>query len=400
MKIGLVGVDLSSPNKGCEALAYAALELLNRIAVKHNEYYNIFVIRKFPLKDYIKSRCSMRLIEEQFVPKYTYTNLTIESLLIRHIKDEMFYSRRISEMDFVIDFTGGDSFSDIYGEDRFYSRTRFKEKIINHKVPLILGSQTVGPFANDKVAEYAGKIVNLSLEVFVRDQLSYDCVKKVSGREAIITTDVAFSLPFEKRKKNTVDIIKIGLNISGLLWNGGYSQDNQFELTVDYREYCRKLLSRLLNEGYEVHIIPHAFKRDLTDIDNDLIPALSLHNEFPQTILAPYFASCIEAKSYIAQMDVFSGARMHSTIGAFSSGVPVIPFSYSRKFEGLFNSLEYPFVLNARRMRTDECVDQTIAWIRQYNLLKDGMSKGNELISLKTKAFTNRLEDLFYMNTK
>lgn len=398
MKIGLVGVDLDSPNKGCEALAYAALELLNRIASKHNEIYNIFVIRKFPIKDYIRSRFSINSVKNQFAPKHNYTNLVIESLLIHHLKEEVLYSKKISEMDFVIDFTGGDSFSDIYGRNRFYSRTRFKETIINHNIPLILGSQTVGPFMNEKVANYAGKIINLSLEVFVRDQLSYDCVKEVSGREAIITTDVAFSLPFERKKNDTREIIKVGLNVSGLLWNGGYSQDNQFKLTVDYKEYCRSLLVHLLNNGYEVHIIPHAFKKDLTDVDNDLMPAMSLHDEFPKTVLAPYFSSCIEAKSYIAQMDVFSGARMHSTIGAFSSGVPVIPFSYSRKFEGLFNSLEYPFVLNAREMETNECVTQTLTWIKQYKLLKDGMKKGKELISLKTDVFVNRLEELFYYN--
>ena len=33
---------------------------------------------------------------------------------------------------------------------------------------------------------------------------------------------------------------------------------------------------------------------------------------------------------------------MHATIGAISSGVATIPFSYSRKFEGLFGNLEYP----------------------------------------------------------
>ena len=35
------------------------------------------------------------------------------------------------------------------------------------------------------------------------------------------------------------------------------------------------------------------------------------------------------------------GARMHACIAAFSSGVPVVPMAYSRKFEGLFGSLGY-----------------------------------------------------------
>ena len=35
------------------------------------------------------------------------------------------------------------------------------------------------------------------------------------------------------------------------------------------------------------------------------------------------------------------GARMHACIAAFSSGVPVIPMAYSRKFKGLFGTLGY-----------------------------------------------------------
>ena len=33
--------------------------------------------------------------------------------------------------------------------------------------------------------------------------------------------------------------------------------------------------------------------------------------------------------------------RLDATIGSISSGVATIPFSYSRKFEGLFGNLEY-----------------------------------------------------------
>ena len=35
------------------------------------------------------------------------------------------------------------------------------------------------------------------------------------------------------------------------------------------------------------------------------------------------------------------GARMHACIAAFSSGVPVVPMAYSRKFAGLFGTLGY-----------------------------------------------------------
>jgi len=53
-------------------------------------------------------------------------------------------------------------------------------------------------------------------------------------------------------------------------------------------------------------------------------------------------------------MDLFIGARMHSTIAAFSSGVPVIPIAYSRKFNGLYDTLQYPYYIDAKSNITEE----------------------------------------------
>lgn len=40
---------------------------------------------------------------------------------------------------------------------------------------------------------------------------------------------------------------------------------------------------------------------------------------------------------------------MHATIAAFSSGVPVLPMAYSRKFNGLFcDTLKYQHILDMK----------------------------------------------------
>ena len=68
-----------------------------------------------------------------------------------------------------------------------------------------------------------------------------------------------------------------------------------------------------------------------------------LRARYPRAIVAPAFRTPVEAKSYIAGMDFFAGARMHACIAAVSSGVPVYPLAYSRKFNGLFvETLGYP----------------------------------------------------------
>ena len=116
----------------------------------------------------------------------------------------------------VFDFTAGDSFTDIYGKERFYSRTNLKKAIIEKKIPLVLGSQTIGPFLDDDVRFVAAEVLKLSEEVFVRDEQSYCYTQQISGRKPILTTDIAFFLDYTKQNVKS-DKIKVGINVSGLM---------------------------------------------------------------------------------------------------------------------------------------------------------------------------------------
>lgn len=395
MKIGILGLDLNSGNKGCEALAYGFLEILNSIVEKDEKIAEVYLLQKLPTKRYIQSKCSFQKIKKYYKPKYFFNKLNIDIIFLAHTSRKIFFNSKINRMDFVIDFTGGDSFSDIYGLSRFYERTRFKECIMKHDVPLILGSQTIGPFENEDAKKLAVKVIRQSLKVFARDEVSQKYAEKISGRKIILTTDVAFALPYSKVQFSSKKI-KIGFNPSGLLWHGGYSGDNQFGLTVDYKEYCRKVLDYLTKDDrYEVHLILHSFEDNNTNIaDNDLVPAKILHEEYKKTILSPLFDSCIDAKNYIAGMDILIGARMHATIGAFSAGVAVIPFAYSRKFQGLFNSLEYQYIIDAKSITTETAVENTLEWIKEEKILKDNMKMGKQLIEKKIQIFKDELSNL------
>ena len=81
-------------------------------------------------------------------------------------------------------------------------------------------------------------------------------------------------------------------------------------------------------------------------MEDDYTASLKLAEEFSHLLVAPKFETPSEAKSYISGLDFFLGARMHSCIAAFSSGVPVVPMAYSRKFSGLFGSLGYNYTVD------------------------------------------------------
>ena len=61
---------------------------------------------------------------------------------------------------------------------------------------------------------------------------------------------------------------------------------------------------------------------------------------------------------------------MHSTIASFSSGVATIPFSYSRKFEELFNDLKYPYIIHGKSDDLDLAVNKTISYVMIINNCK------------------------------
>ncbi|MBN2829716.1 MAG: polysaccharide pyruvyl transferase family protein, partial [Candidatus Cloacimonetes bacterium] len=191
------------------------------------------------------------------------------------------------------------------------------------------------------------------------------------------------------------DKIKLGFNPSGLLWSGGYTRNNQFGLTVDYQAYCKKIIEYLLKQGqYEIHLISHVFSLNLNNPDNDLIACKDLKKLYPELIEAPLFDLPMDVKSYISTMDIFIGARMHATIAAFSTGVATIPFSYSRKFEGLYHSLDYPFLLNAYEEDQECLFNKTMQWIVDYKNLQKAAISAEPRIRDLSSVFEEHCEKL------
>jgi polysaccharide pyruvyl transferase WcaK-like protein len=207
--------------------------------------------------------------------------------------------------------------------------------------------QTIGPFKDAKIRSLALKAIAKASCVMVRDKQSLDFVKReLPDKPVSEIIDVAFFMPYKKKSFDD-KYVHVGLNISGLLWHGGYTQDNQFGLVSDYQSVIRDIIDYFLSlENVKLHLISHVVAENRI-IENDYAVAYDLCEEYshPNLILSPMFLDAIAAKGYISGMDFFMGARMHATIAAFSSNVPVYPMAYSRKFNGLFvDTLQYDYI--------------------------------------------------------
>lgn len=170
---------------------------------------------------------------------------------------------------------------------------------------------------------------------------------------------------------------------------------NQFSLKVDYKEYISTLIKKLLDSGFEVHLIPHVITKNDKNVENDVSANEELKRIFSGIITAPSFTNPVEAKNYISSMNIFIGARMHATIGAFSSGVITIPFSYSKKFEGLFGNVGYPYVIDARKIKTQEAIDKTIEYIENQDSLMASQTQAMQKIQEILNDFKCELDVLF-----
>lgn len=246
--------------------------------------------------------------------------------------------------DLVIDIGAGDSFADIYGSGRLIRM--FVMKFLTHlaRTPLVVAPQTIGPFTKRWSSLLSLLSLRLSALVATRDAKSSAALGALGYRGAFIeASDVALRLPFDPPAPR-VDggPLRVGINVSGLLMAGGYTGKNELGIALDYPGLIRRLITGFQAQGAEVHLVPHVIVREGPMVkEDDYRASQALAAEFAGTVLAPAFDSPSQAKTYIAGLDFFMGARMHACIAAFSSGVPVVPMAYSRKFAGLFGTIGY-----------------------------------------------------------
>jgi polysaccharide pyruvyl transferase WcaK-like protein len=246
-------------------------------------------------------------------------------------------------------FSGGDSFSDLYGLERLIYVTAPQLLALWVEVPLVQLPQTYGPFRTAPARWIARHILLRSRAVYSRDPAGPTIVAQLTrGRAPVVKVapDWGFLLPprpleaaIDARlgawaREHTV----VGVNPSQLLDSGGYSGDNMFGLREDYRGLMRRLIDRLLADPtYFVLLVPHVggeageAERPLCrELLAEFAPAHPGRIGFIDLPLDHR-----QTKHVIGRCDLFIGARMHACIAAASQGVPTLALAYSDKFTGV-----------------------------------------------------------------
>jgi polysaccharide pyruvyl transferase WcaK-like protein len=177
------------------------------------------------------------------------------------------------------------------------------------------------------------------------------------------------------------DCSLIGLNISGLLFRGGYSRANMFGLKLDYPSFLQQLVPPLLAApGSRLLCVPHTYAEPgRVESDNgaaaEFLERLPPHlRDRVHVVVGEYDQH--ELKGIIGTCDFFVGARMHACIAALSQGIPTAGVAYSDKFTGVFDTLGAgDWVIDARTLDDASAVAQIIALYESRDKLRVHLSE-------------------------
>jgi polysaccharide pyruvyl transferase WcaK-like protein len=210
--------------------------------------------------------------------------------------------------------------------------------------------------------------------VLTRDRNCEQLVLDLSGKLPRYCPDVAFTLQpmtprrisFAPKGLNLDERLLIGVNVSGLLYMGGYTGGNMFGLRSKSRELIDGLVDRLLTTtASKVLLIPHTFGAECEEEACSTILQSATTRHPGRLFMLTTPLSEREIKWLIGRTSFFIGSRMHACIAALSQGVPAVALAYSDKFLGVFESAGMgDSVVDLRQAEMSQVIDR-VSWTFQ-----------------------------------
>lgn len=396
MTIGLLWHSMHSGNLGVGALTVSNIEIVERAARR------LGIVPRFIVVGW-----------QDKLPRYqAHPEVEVVGLRMKDFVNPCTGLYAIlRRCDVVLDIAAGDSFTDIYGRQRIATQLASKILTILARRPLVLCPQTMGPFRHAHWRRLSRWVIGEAAGVATRDAKSTAYLREIGyAGEVIEATDVAMRLPYDVPVPTPTDgdtqktsVIRVGINVSGLLFFGGYSRENMFGLEVDYPRLIRRIVAHFDKmPDVEVHLVGHVlpdYEVDYAEIANkpgadaalavedDLRACHAIARDFPEVTIAPFFTGPSSAKTYISSMDFFIGARMHACIAAFSTCIPVVPMAYSRKFAGLFGTLGYDRTVDCINGNEEEIFAAVVDGFEERGTMQEEVRRAMQNCTVRLDAY-------------
>ncbi|MFH1718658.1 MAG: polysaccharide pyruvyl transferase family protein [Planctomycetota bacterium] len=257
---------------------------------------------------------------------------------------------------------GGDNYSLDYS-GRPIVCTALDDLVISRVKPLVIWGASVGPFACDPA--YEKYIIEhfRKVHIFARESLTVDYLNGRGLVENVYrVADPAFLLEPTEPAREKLDIPfhegAIGVNISPLMarFAGVETLDGWTAKSASIVE------SIIRKTGRSIYLIPHVSGSKASHKDHAFLCKVAglLNGKKAQVFVVPDSLDAAETKGVISKMDLFVGARTHSTIASLSSYVPTLSLGYSMKSRGINHDVygHTNYCLHGENIRADIVTDK------------------------------------------
>ena len=207
--------------------------------------------------------------------------------------------------------------------------------------------------------------------IFTREPITYELLKENGANDNIyLFSDPAFCM--ERVEVEPIDGFTrentLGFNISPLVASG---DPRKKEIAEDFLRFVFE------NTTMKVLLVPHVVEENNNDYDF-MKPIFEKFEHTGRIAILPPDLEARQYKGYIAGTRFFVGARTHSTIAAYSSGVPTIALGYSVKARGIAKDIfgEEKYVLDIKAMTDyEELRDEFLKMLENENEIRRELMK-------------------------
>ena len=379
MKFVIWNALTDNPNLGCQALGLSLVAGIQRefpdAELWVSASSSVVRSRRYELED----GGSIRFMEfgaSRSRNPFKSGNFGRDSLMLRLLGP--FASSRLIRLlrssDMVIDISGGDSFTTLYGPTRYEYNEIPKLMTLRLNRPLVLAPQTYGPF-NDTYRKGAWEIIRKARMAWGRDQEAAEYLESV-GVDARWCPDVAFTLPARALTHPMSDGRPvIGCNVSGLIWKMARAElAEKFNIRLDYQELMEAVVRKLLERfpDHRVMLIPHV-QSDVGTSESDTFACEALCGRFEgdRVFVADRFKDAMDAKSAISRCSLMIGTRMHACVAGLSTAVPTIGFAYSLKTQPVFKTVGMEsFVVDLRAEDNESAICRFLGMLDEVEAIR------------------------------
>ncbi|KRE75574.1 polysaccharide pyruvyl transferase family protein [Paenibacillus sp. Soil750] len=218
----------------------------------------------------------------------------------------------------------------------------------NYGKPVVIYSQSIGPFYNTYMQKLAKEILDQVDRIFLREAVSKRWLEKIGCRNenVVLVPDSAFSMQEVSSPRIDSMMERIKESHEGPII-GFTVRDWNFPEMKDTQAYRSKYIASIryaiqyIHQAYKGKVLlmpqvlgPNAFNDDRI-ISREVLEGVDTRiAELLEFDFHPR-----ELKYLYSKMDMFVGTRMHSNIFALSNHIPTVAINYEHKTRGIMEML-------------------------------------------------------------